>query len=62
METVNELNNRQQQQFEEEDEMVDMDGLAAMDEDEDDMEGMQQLHDGYQLPNDQMDDDESSPG
>lgn len=41
METVNELNNRQQQQQEygEEDEMVDMDGIAAMD-DEDDMQEM----------------------
>ncbi len=62
METVNELNNRQQQQYGEEDEMVDMNGIEAMD-DEDDMQDMDHgQNEGYQLPEDQMDDDESSPG
>lgn len=64
MEIVNELNNggQQQQDYGEEDEMVDMDGMGGMD----DEDNMQEIDDGqnqgYQLPEDQMDDNDSSPG
>tara|TARA_B110000503_G_C7042150_1_gene368652 strand:- start:194 stop:388 length:195 start_codon:yes stop_codon:yes gene_type:complete len=64
MEIVNELNNggQQQQDYGEEDEMVDMDGMGGMD-DEDNMQEMDDgQNQGYQLPEDQMDDNDSSPG